>query len=57
MVRFADHFKSADKYIVSLPMWNFGIPYKLKHDNCFPARLHAREPMNGSRQRVALQSQ
>jgi FMN-dependent NADH-azoreductase len=27
----ADQFKSADKYLVSLPMWNFGIPYKLKH--------------------------
>lgn len=27
----ADHFKSADKYLFSLPMWNFGIPYKLKH--------------------------
>jgi FMN-dependent NADH-azoreductase len=26
----ADHFKSADKYLFSLPMWNFGIPYKLK---------------------------
>ncbi len=24
-------FKSADKYLISLPMWNFGIPYKLKH--------------------------
>src|SRR5262245_62039207 len=24
-------FKSADKYVLSLPMWNFGIPYKLKH--------------------------
>jgi FMN-dependent NADH-azoreductase len=31
VVRIADHFKSADKYLVSLPMWNFGIPYKLKH--------------------------
>jgi|SRR5579883_906815 len=31
VVRVADHFKSADKYLVSLPMWNFGIPYKLKH--------------------------
>jgi FMN-dependent NADH-azoreductase len=30
-VRLADHFKSADKYLVSLPMWNFCIPYKLKH--------------------------
>jgi FMN-dependent NADH-azoreductase len=27
----ADHFKSADKYVISLPMWNFGIPYRLKH--------------------------
>ncbi|QDT69809.1 FMN-dependent NADH-azoreductase [Planctomycetes bacterium MalM25] len=26
-----DRFKSADKYLLSLPMWNFGIPYKLKH--------------------------
>ncbi|MGB6410900.1 MAG: NAD(P)H-dependent oxidoreductase [Candidatus Deferrimicrobiaceae bacterium] len=26
-----DRFKSADKYLFSLPMWNFGIPYKLKH--------------------------
>ena len=26
-----DDFKSADKYVFSLPMWNFGIPYKLKH--------------------------
>jgi FMN-dependent NADH-azoreductase len=23
-------FKAADKYVVSLPMWNFGIPYRLK---------------------------
>jgi FMN-dependent NADH-azoreductase len=26
-----DNFKSADKYLISLPMWNFSIPYKLKH--------------------------
>jgi FMN-dependent NADH-azoreductase len=25
------HFTSADKYVFSLPMWNFGVPYKLKH--------------------------
>ncbi|MCE5340504.1 MAG: NAD(P)H-dependent oxidoreductase [Planctomycetaceae bacterium] len=24
-------FKSADKYLISTPMWNFSIPYKLKH--------------------------
>jgi FMN-dependent NADH-azoreductase len=26
-----NEFKSADKYVFSLPMWNFGIPYRLKH--------------------------
>jgi FMN-dependent NADH-azoreductase len=31
LVSLADHFKSADKILFSLPMWNFGIPYKLKH--------------------------
>jgi FMN-dependent NADH-azoreductase len=24
------HFKSFDKYVVSSPMWNFGVPYRLK---------------------------
>ncbi|MES2438978.1 MAG: NAD(P)H-dependent oxidoreductase [Verrucomicrobiota bacterium] len=31
VVSIADHFKSADKVLISLPMWNFGVPYKLKH--------------------------
>jgi len=26
-----DDFKRADCYLFSLPMWNFGIPYQLKH--------------------------
>jgi FMN-dependent NADH-azoreductase len=26
-----ERFKSADKYLLSVPMWNFCIPYKLKH--------------------------
>ena len=26
-----NEFKQADKYILSTPMWNFGIPYILKH--------------------------
>jgi FMN-dependent NADH-azoreductase len=26
-----DDFKRADRYLFSLPMWNFTIPYKLKH--------------------------
>ena len=28
--RVINHFKDADKYVLSLPMWNFGIPYRLK---------------------------
>lgn len=31
VVEVCEEFKSADKYLFSLPMWNFGIPYKLKH--------------------------
>lgn len=31
ILRVVEHFQSADKYVVSLPMWNFSIPYKLKH--------------------------
>lgn len=26
-----DQFKAADKYVFSVPMWNFGVPYKFKH--------------------------
>jgi len=26
-----DRFNRADKFVFSVPMWNFGIPYKLKH--------------------------
>lgn len=26
-----DEFKSADKYVFATPMWNFGLPYALKH--------------------------
>jgi FMN-dependent NADH-azoreductase len=29
--RLVGRFTAADKYLISLPMWNFGIPYKLKH--------------------------
>ena len=31
VVAACNRFKSADKYLISLPMWNFGVPYKLKH--------------------------
>jgi len=26
-----EEFQAADHYLFSLPMWNFGLPYKLKH--------------------------
>ncbi len=26
-----DHFLSFDAYVISTPMWNFGLPYPLKH--------------------------
>jgi FMN-dependent NADH-azoreductase len=26
-----EDFKSADKYVFAIPMWNFSIPYRLKH--------------------------
>lgn len=31
VVAVCEEFRAADKYVLSLPMWNFGIPYKLKH--------------------------
>jgi FMN-dependent NADH-azoreductase len=31
VVETVEHFTFADKYLLSVPMWNFGIPYKLKH--------------------------
>jgi FMN-dependent NADH-azoreductase len=31
VINIGEHFKSADKFIFSLPMWNFNVPYKLKH--------------------------
>ena len=31
ITQFADQFKDADHYLFSTPMWNFSIPYKLKH--------------------------
>ena len=26
-----EQFLSADKYVIATPMWNFSLPYKLKH--------------------------
>jgi FMN-dependent NADH-azoreductase len=26
VIEVADHFKSFDRYVISTPMWNFGIP-------------------------------
>lgn len=30
-VAISRRFNSADKYLFSVPMWNFGVPYRLKH--------------------------
>jgi FMN-dependent NADH-azoreductase len=30
VVKAIDHFKSFDKYVLSSPMWNFSVPYRLK---------------------------
>lgn len=29
--KLCQRFMAADKYVFSVPMWNFGIPYRLKH--------------------------
>ncbi|MEQ9061678.1 MAG: NAD(P)H-dependent oxidoreductase, partial [Gammaproteobacteria bacterium] len=29
--RVVERFASADKYLISMPMWNFGLPYVMKH--------------------------
>ena len=29
--KWANQFKTASKYLFSLPMWNFSVPYRLKH--------------------------
>lgn len=29
--KIAEEFKEADKYLITTPMWNFSIPYRLKH--------------------------
>lgn len=31
ILRFIEQFLSADAYLLSAPMWNFGVPYVLKH--------------------------
>ncbi len=31
VVEIFERFNSATKYLFSLPMWNFGVPYRLKH--------------------------
>lgn len=30
-VAISQRFNAADEYLFSLPMWNFGVPYRLKH--------------------------
>lgn len=44
-----NEFKGGDKYLFSVPMWNFSIPYKLKHyiDLITQPRLAFRADENG----------
>ena len=30
VIKTINHFKTFDKYVISSPMWNFGVPYRLK---------------------------
>ena len=30
VIKTINHFKGFDKYVISSPMWNFGVPYRLK---------------------------
>ena len=30
VIKTINHFKGFDKYVLSSPMWNFGVPYRLK---------------------------
>lgn len=30
-VQLAERFNAADRFVFSVPMWNFGLPYRLKH--------------------------
>ena len=30
VIKTINHFKAFDKYVLSCPMWNFGVPYRLK---------------------------
>jgi FMN-dependent NADH-azoreductase len=44
-------FKSADKYVFAVPMWNFSIPYRLKHYMDIiiqPGRTYAYTPEDGT---------
>lgn len=31
LISYINQFKSADAYLISTPMWNFSLPYELKH--------------------------
>lgn len=31
LLAYIEQFKAADAYLISTPMWNFSLPYKLKH--------------------------
>ena len=50
MVEITSRFTQADVYVISAPMWNGGIPYKLKQYIdiiCQPGLLFGFDPENG----------
>ena len=50
VINFIDEFKSYDKYVISSPMWNFNVPFKLKNlidILCQPTQTFSYNPKDG----------
>jgi FMN-dependent NADH-azoreductase len=64
-VRISQRFNRADLYVFSVPMWNFGIPYRLKHfidvvtlpgENWSWSREHGYKALLANKQAVVVAS-
>jgi FMN-dependent NADH-azoreductase len=64
-VRISQRFNRADLYVFSIPMWNFGIPYRLKHfidvvtlpgENWSWSREHGYKALLANKQAVVVAS-
>lgn len=61
---FADHFLSFDVYLITTPMWNFGVPYRLKHyidvimqaGYCFQFTENGAEGLAGDKKMICITS-